>query len=213
VEATVDMTTTQAFFASVPCQGIYINVKRNGLGVVEPGAAYDRLRASLKEKLSELRDPRTGQPVVDRVWYREEVYRGEQTPLAPDILFVARDYAFLGRQLFGSRAVIETSEHMGNGFHRMNGVFLAYGPGVRSGLHLEGADITDIAPTVLHTLGLPVPDDMDGRVLTEILQPEHQGTVRRVSAGGQEAVAAETGYSESEAAEIEARLEALGYLD
>ena len=213
VEATVDMTTTQAFFASVPCQGIYVNVKRDGVGVVEPGAAYDQLRAFLKEKLADFRDSRTGQKIVDHVWYREEVYHGEQTVMAPDVLFVARDYAFLGRQLFGSRAVIETSEHMGNGFHRMNGIFLAYGPDIQAGRHIEGADITDIAPTVLHAMGLPVPDDMDGHVLTAIWRPERQAAVGYVPAGMGESKAADTGYSEAEAAEVEARLAALGYLD
>ena len=33
------------------------------------------------------------------------------------------------------------------------------------------AELLDIAPTVLHLLGVPVPDDMDGRVLTEFLDP------------------------------------------
>jgi arylsulfatase A-like enzyme len=109
--------------------------------------------------------------------------------------------------------VIETSEHMGNGFHRMNGIFLAYGPDIQAGRHIEGADITDIAPTVLHAMGLPVPDDMDGHVLTAIWRPERQAAVGYVPAGMGESKAADTGYSEAEAAEVEARLAALGYLD
>jgi predicted AlkP superfamily phosphohydrolase/phosphomutase len=220
VEATVDMDASRAFFASVPCQGIYINVKRNGTGVVEPGAEYDNLRALIREKLAELRDPVSGEPVIDHVWYREEVYSGEQTVMAPDILFVARDYAYLGRQLFGSRTVIETSQHMGNGFHRMNGVFVAYGPHIHAGMHLEGADITDIAPTVLYSMGLPVPDDMDGRVLTEIWPAERLETrpVRSVAAAehhpeSEDAASAGMSFSEQETAEVEARLKALGYLD
>lgn len=214
VEATVDMAASQAFFASVPCQGIYINVKRHGIGVVEPGAPYEQLRSRIREKLHQLQDPRTGLPVVDQVWYREEVYSGEQTALAPDILFVARNYAYLGRQLFGSRAVIETSQHMGNGFHRMNGMFLAYGPSVQVGQHIEGADITDVAPTILHTMDLPVPDDMDGHVLTNVWSSERAlRPVRFVAAGAEEQAAGETVYSADEAASVEARLKALGYLD
>jgi predicted AlkP superfamily phosphohydrolase/phosphomutase len=211
VEATLDMTRTQAFFASVPCQGIYINVKRDGKGIVEPGVAYDKLRADLKARLLEFRDPRTGQKLVDQVWYREDLYHGEQTRLAPDLVFVARDYAFLGRQLFGSRATVETSEHMGNGFHRMNGMFLAFGPNIKASQHIEGADITDIAPTVLHAMGLPIPDDMDGRVLTEIWQAT--GPVQKVAAGGATSTVDDTGYSADEMAAVEERLEALGYLD
>lgn len=215
VEATVDMTQTKAFFASVPCQGVYINVKTERGGVVAPGAEYDQLRASLKEKLLALRDPRDGTPLIDEVWYREEVYTGPQTGMAPDLLFKARDYGFLGRQLFGSRKLVETSENMGNGFHRMNGMFLAYGPGVRAGVHLEGADITDIAPTVLYSLGLPVPDDMDGRVLTEVWPAERTTAqpVTHEAAGGAMSKVDDVGYTAAEMAEVEARLEALGYLD
>jgi predicted AlkP superfamily phosphohydrolase/phosphomutase len=214
VEATVDMAASQAFFASVPCQGIYINVKRDGIGVVEPGAPYEQLRSRIREKLHQLQDPRTGLPVVDQVWYREEVYSGRQTTLAPDILFVARNYAYLGRQLFGSRTVIETSQHMGNGFHRMNGMFLAYGPSVQANQYIEGADITDVAPTILYTMDLPVPDDMDGHVLTNVWSSERAlRPVRFVAAGAEEQAAGETVYSADEAASVEARLKALGYLD
>ena len=34
---------------------------------------------------------------------------------------------------------------------------------------LDQPRIVDLAPTVLHVMGCPVPDDMDGRVLTEAL--------------------------------------------
>jgi hypothetical protein len=37
---------------------------------------------------------------------------------------------------------------------------------------IEGARITDVAPTILHLLGLPVPEGFDGKVLTEALEPE-----------------------------------------
>ncbi len=36
-----------------------------------------------------------------------------------------------------------------------------------------GAQIIDLAPTILHLMGVPVPDDMDGQVLTEALKDEY----------------------------------------
>jgi hypothetical protein len=36
---------------------------------------------------------------------------------------------------------------------------------------LEGATILDVAPTILHVLGLPLAQDLDGRVLTDALDP------------------------------------------
>ena len=64
------------------------------------------------------------------------------------------------------------------GWHRQQGIFVAAGPAVRRDELHYGATLLDIAPTVLTLLGLPVPDDMDGRALLKILvdppaAPEH----------------------------------------
>ena len=55
----------------------------------------------------------------------------------------------------------------------MNGVFAAFGKPIQPGTWIEGARIVDVAPTALHLAGLPVPEDMDGRVLVEALRPEY----------------------------------------
>ena len=57
------------------------------------------------------------------------------------------------------------------GHHRWTGIFLAAGPGIRRGRALDELSIVDVAPLLLHRLGLPVPDDMAGRVPGEILEP------------------------------------------
>jgi hypothetical protein len=57
------------------------------------------------------------------------------------------------------------------GSHRPAGVFMARGPGIRRGLSLPALSITDGAPTLLHTLGLPVPKDLEGRVVERIFEP------------------------------------------
>ncbi len=51
------------------------------------------------------------------------------------------------------------------------GLLLAYGDGIRPGAVLSNASILDVAPTLLYLLGLPVARDMEGRVLTEMLEP------------------------------------------
>lgn len=58
-------------------------------------------------------------------------------------------------------------------WHRNQGVILAKGPGIASGQDIHGARLLDIAPTVLHHFGLPVGDDMEGRVLGEIFSTDH----------------------------------------
>lgn len=212
----IDWAHTKAFFASIPAQGIYINIKRGGgSGIVEPGAEYEALRREIREGLLALTDPRTGERIVDQVWFREELYHGPQTHLAPDLLFVARDYSYLGRELLGTRGIVETSMNWANGFHRMNGIFLACGPHVRRGLRVEGTRIIDVAPTILYDMGLPVPTNMDGRVLTDILDP----TLVASHPIRSEPPLAETGetwrnsYTADEQAEISGRLAALGYIE
>lgn len=211
----IDWTQTKAFFASIPAQGIYVNVKRDGLGTVEPGAEYEALRQQIRERLLALIDPRTGERIVDRVWFREELYHGTYTDLAPDVLFVARDYRYLGRELLGARGAIETGMNWPNGFHRMNGVFLAYGPHVRRGLQLKGASMVDVAPTVLYDLGLAVPTNMDGRVLTAALEPDFVAAhpVRREAPLTESEWEQGEEYTDDEQAEITGRLAALGYIE
>jgi hypothetical protein len=51
-------------------------------------------------------------------------------------------------------------------------VLLAFGDGVRPGAAISGASVLDITPTVLYLMGLPVARDMEGRVLTEMLDEE-----------------------------------------
>ncbi|OYV07263.1 MAG: hypothetical protein CFE26_01880, partial [Verrucomicrobiales bacterium VVV1] len=57
-------------------------------------------------------------------------------------------------------------------WHRNQGVFLAKGPGIAAGQDIHGARLLDVAPTVLHHFGLPVGDDMEGRVLEEIFSTD-----------------------------------------
>jgi predicted AlkP superfamily phosphohydrolase/phosphomutase len=53
-----------------------------------------------------------------------------------------------------------------------DGVLLAVGDGIRPGAKLAGASVLDVAPTILYLMGLPVARDMEGRVMTEILDED-----------------------------------------
>lgn len=54
------------------------------------------------------------------------------------------------------------------GEHRFYGTFIAFGPDIKGRVKVENPGIVDLAPTFLYMYGLPVPRDMDGRVLREI---------------------------------------------
>ena len=77
--------------------------------------------------------------------------------------------------------LIITSDHGGSGLAHGTASaedatipWLAVGPGIRAGVTIE-QDITiyDTAATILYALGLPIPDQWDGKPITEIfIQPE-----------------------------------------
>lgn len=46
--------------------------------------------------------------------------------------------------------------------HLPDGIIMVSGPGVKSGTKLTGADVYDVAPTILQVLGLPVANDFKG---------------------------------------------------
>ena len=55
------------------------------------------------------------------------------------------------------------------GTHHLDGIYLVAGPGIEK-LAAEKANIEDITPTALYLLGLPVGDDMAGKVIPEVKQ-------------------------------------------
>ena len=56
----------------------------------------------------------------------------------------------------------------------MNGIFLTYGPNIKKGSEITNAEIIDIAPTILHIMGIPIPKDTNGKVLKEIFEEESE---------------------------------------
>ena len=205
----VDWSRTRAY--SIGYIGeVHINLKgREPQGIVAPGAEYERLREQLIAELRALALP-DGTPVIETIWKKEEIYHGAHLDDAPDILFLPRHLETIafGDFEFGSNKVLEKSFGVSSS-HRMNGMFIASGTGIKNAGEFRGAQLIDLAPTILHLLGLPVPNDMDGRVLTEIL-----ADARAVQYGGTSAghTTPSEGYTEAEEQEVLERLADLGYI-
>lgn len=84
----------------------------------------------------------------------------------PPLVFAASDHG-AGPALGDVHVDVPAYMHL-SGAHHIDGFFIAAGPGIRRGEPFEGATIYDLAPTILHALGMPSARDMDGRVLTGI---------------------------------------------
>jgi len=225
----VDWSRTLAYSIGHVGQ-VYVNLKgREPEGIVEPGAEYQVVRQRVIDALQDLRHPETDQPLVDRAIPGDQAVHGPYAHRSPDLHIVLDGYRTIAFPLFATDNRIVTRQIRGDsGCHRQYGILIAWGAEIRSeapspagrcgeGRTVEGACIVDLAPTILHAMGLPVPEDMDGRVLTEALTTSRPVEYR--PAGPTDAPSespgradSEAGLSAEETAEVEARLRALGYL-
>ena len=170
----IDWSRTQAYSLGNVGQ-VYLNVVgREPQGCVHPGEEYERVREEIIAKLQTLRDPETGDLVVESIYRREELYSGDFLDKAPDIVFLPRrlEYFGFGEYEFGSHKIIESMRRGISGTHRMNGIFMAYGAAIQPGTVVEDACLYDLAPTILHLMNEPVAEHMDGRVLSEVFVPD-----------------------------------------
>jgi predicted AlkP superfamily phosphohydrolase/phosphomutase len=217
----IDWPSTRAF-AGPHGSRVWINLEGRELEGIVPQQAYDEVREEVRSLLLSLTDEDSGKSLVRAVHRREEIYRGPHTDEAADLL-IRWDYETVRDTLCinanGKRIVVRSSSatkliHQWSGTHRPEGILVAWGPGIRRGAKLEGATLCDIAPTVLYLQHQPVPDDMDGRVLTGALEEAvlRQRPVRFSQPAVTKQPAA-SGLDASEKREIEERLRGLGYIE
>ncbi|MFQ5427437.1 MAG: alkaline phosphatase family protein [Thermodesulfobacteriota bacterium] len=212
--SSIDWAKTRAFADGIR-EGIYINLKgREPEGVVEPGE-YEALREEIIRGLMETRDPQSGEPVVERVLKREDVYEGDMTEMSPDLIVRWRPDAAIGGLTAGNGQEVApcflTEEHRTiSGDHRESGVLFLSGPEVRGG-EIKGASIMDLAPTILHLMGYSVPSDMDGSVLLKALKG--QKNVVKSAPSASDGKSAPAGYEPEEEEAVRKRLRDLGYVE
>jgi predicted AlkP superfamily phosphohydrolase/phosphomutase len=213
----VDWSRTVAFSKGNYGQ-IFINLRgREEHGIVEAGPEYEKVMSRVIQKLSDLVDPDTKEPLIGPIWRREDLYSGPHIDEAPDIQFLPGNMANkpLGTLDLTSNKFI-TPVYGNSGDHRMHGIMMGRGPELRRGTRVEGARIIDYAPTILHSFGVEVPSDMDGRVLEEIFTDAYLSAnpvrVSKEASGEYEAPEESPEMTEEESEEIRARLRGLGYL-
>ncbi|NVM20224.1 MAG: alkaline phosphatase family protein [Desulfobacterales bacterium] len=213
----IDWSRTVAYAASNTEQGIYLNLEgREPYGIVKPGGDWEETRDFIIEKLRELKHPETKEKLASRIYKREDIYSGPYVNDAPDIIFLLREGQYLADVQPSNYLIERPSWKTGTGTHRMEGVFIGYGRDIRNGIHISNARIIDVAPTVLNLMNVPIPDDMDGRVLTEIFAvhflkdnpPLYVGPSDQVDSDKE----ADGLYSDSESAHLKEQLKGLGYL-
>lgn len=164
------------------------------------------------DALSTLTTP-DGHPMLDLVIRQSALPPGPHRDEGPDLHLILDGYRYVSCPLFATDSSVISRQIRGDsGSHRMHGVLIASGPPIQRGSLLNQPRIVDLAPTVLHLMGCPVPQDMDGRVLAEALTDELREMAP--AQAPELSIPANKSYtlSQDEEAEIEARLKGLGYL-
>ncbi|MEM3594466.1 MAG: alkaline phosphatase family protein, partial [Candidatus Jordarchaeaceae archaeon] len=151
--------------------GIFLNPELNQKD-------YETLRTLLIKEIKMIKNPKTGENLVSDVKRREEIYHGEHLELAPDLIVIPNE----GYRVYDSlmRGVWDFENMVWSAYHKLHGVFLACGPDIKNCGRIGDVKIYDLAPTILHMFNVPVPRDMDGRVLTEIFCEGSEPAKRKV---------------------------------
>jgi len=140
-------------------------------GAVNPGTEYKTLVDKIKKELYEIKDD-NGDNLIEKVYTKDELFNGKHSDEAPDIIYIPKDMKYTANRYFefASNKLIGKPHRDMSGDHRYNGIFIAAGRGIKRNFRFSGARIYDIAPTILYLMGLKIPEDMDGRVLSEIFE-------------------------------------------
>ncbi len=178
----IDWTQTRAFYS--PTGGVRFNIRgREPQGIV-PKEQVAAMSKTLTRALQDVIDPETGVSPIADIFPREALYHGPWLPLAPDLIVEPlREGADMRWNAlicpdFPKTPFSDSMESCGgiSGNHAYAGMLLAAGPGIEAGDRgrsgsiaspaIANARLQDLAPTILHLLGLPIPDEMDGEVLS-----------------------------------------------
>ncbi len=133
------------------------------------GDDFDAERlAQLRDELTRQVHQQTGKPLVDAIYTTEVFGAGPYAPSEQHLLLLPTDGITLQMKLGNTRFWSEMS--MVRGTHQKDGVLYAYGGGIKKGFMAPNAEVFDLVPTVLSSMGLPLPGEFDGRILHELFE-------------------------------------------
>ncbi|MCB8978382.1 MAG: alkaline phosphatase family protein [Ardenticatenaceae bacterium] len=222
LSAMPDYGRTAVFPSSLYSGLLYFNVANREPNGVVSADEKKALFARLKDELSQVQDPDTGERLFSSVFSSDELYEGPAADYAPDIIVDAywshwnirtrQPAPHKGKQ--HSRYFVTFERNKDYGWHSPDGVYIFTGPAVQVGQASANGQLMDIPATLLHMYDVPLPEDWDGRVLSELLAPElSQRPIRRQAGDKDQINLQESAYSTDEDDAMISHLRALGYLD
>ena len=201
----IDYAASRAWQLRYGC--IYLNDDRfDHPSVDDP----DALARELRDEIAGITGP-DGEPAFRDVLLGEKAY-ADPGPMAPDI--VARP----APERFPTMLDSPTGGYVSrtnNYNHRYRGIFAATGPAFEAETTVESMSIVDVLPTVLHALGDPLPNDLDGSVRREALATAVDPRFEPADTFPGPRVAGEADPPDQDERDdaVEARLQDLGYMN
>jgi len=145
---------------------------------------YDKVCQEIVMKLRETRDPDTKENLFDIVWQNNLAVKHKSKDFPPDIYFIPHKMKYtITCPIIKDTKSYVTKIHKRSGFHDLYGIFIALGKYIKRGKLNNIPSLVDLAPTILHILRVPIPYDLDGKILSGIFlenspilktQPEFQ---------------------------------------
>ncbi|MHA2288127.1 MAG: alkaline phosphatase family protein, partial [Promethearchaeota archaeon] len=151
---------------------IYLNVKgKMKKGCLNPNE-IENIRDDIIKDLKTLRNPETGKLLKIDIFKPEDIYFGDYVNEAPNIIFILENGTIEVDATLGYGDVFKKGSPFTGwtGTHTKNGLFIAKGPSIKKNHRFKKASILDILPTILKIYGIPLPAEIDGKPMNEILR-------------------------------------------
>ncbi len=164
-QAEVDWSRTRVWASGGYYGRVFFNVAgREPQGIV-PMSEYESLRDELAAQLAAIPDA-AGQPLATQVFKPEAIYQQVRN-IAPDLIVYFGDlhWRAIGSLGHGHYHTLENDTGPDDANHAEDGLFIWYDPQHSGKGPLTGHQLMDIAPTVLHQMGVSIPKEMQGSII------------------------------------------------
>jgi len=185
---------------------IYVNdTDRFDHGTVSP-SKVEEIKREVEIILKNVTAPDSDEPVLE-VFDGDDLFASDEN--SPDLVVNGRD-RYETRNAIRDEAFGDPGATVAS--HRPSGIICCAGPSIAPDERIEGARVVDVAPTLLHSLGEPVPAEADGRVLFDAFASDSRPATSRVL---RQHLARDTDDEDGDEdfSDVEDRLKGLGYME
>lgn len=162
----VDWEKTTAWGAGGYYARIFFNVQGREPNGLIPKADYEKVRDELAAAIEAIPD-QEGNPLNTTCFRPEAIYQDVRN-IPPDLIIYLGDLHWRSVGSFGFDSIYTFENDIGpdDANHAQDGMIIYYDPRQNlGGQRLNGAHLMDFAPTVLHLMRQPIPNDIQGKVI------------------------------------------------